>query len=233
MDRPYVLLSCAISLDGYLDDAGAERLLLSGEQDLDRVDELRAGSDAIMVGAGTIRADDPRLTLRSQPRREARIAAGQPPDPVKVTLTGSGDLDPSARFFTAGDAERLVFASSAAVTKARDLLGKSAEVIDAGDPADLRQVLAGLASRGVGRLMVEGGTSVLTQFLTAGLADELQLAVAPVFVGDSGAPRFTGDGAFRWNAQHPARLTEVSQIGNDALLRYALSERYPAGPEPD
>src|SRR5215469_10037235 len=104
VDRPYVLLSCAVSLDGYLDDASDARLVLSGAEDLDRVDELRANSDAILVGAGTIRADNPRLLLRSQARRDARIARGVRPDPVRVTLTTTGDLDSAARIFTTGGA---------------------------------------------------------------------------------------------------------------------------------
>ena len=98
-ERPYVLLSCAISVDGCLDSAGPGRLVLSGDADLDRVDEERAGSDAIMVGAGTIRRDDPRLLIRSPERRAARAGRGQPEHPTGVTLTATGDLDPGARFF--------------------------------------------------------------------------------------------------------------------------------------
>jgi 5-amino-6-(5-phosphoribosylamino)uracil reductase len=76
--------------------------------------------------------------------------------------------------------------------------------------------------------MVEGGSSVLTQFLAGGLADELQVAIAPIFVGDSRAPRFVGDGSFPWRRDQPARLVGVSQVGQDAVLTYALSERYRA-----
>jgi 5-amino-6-(5-phosphoribosylamino)uracil reductase len=83
-----------------------------------------------------------------------------------------------------------------------------------------------LAARGVRRLMVEGGGSVHTQFLTAGLADELQLVVAPLFVGDSRANRFVGDGRFPWNPLQRAKLAEVRQIDDVALLRYALSPRF-------
>src|SRR2546423_12333343 len=108
-DRPYTLLSCAVSVDGYLDDANPERLLLSNEADFDRVDAVRAGVDAILVGAATIRADDPRLLVRDPARRAARIARGKAPDPVKVTLTASGRLDPSARFFRLGDGPKLVY----------------------------------------------------------------------------------------------------------------------------
>ena len=100
--RPYVLLSCATSADGYLDDASPRRLILSGPADLDRVDEVRAGCDAILVGAGTIRADDPRLLVRDPRRRALRAARGRAEHPARVTLTASGDLDPGARVFAPG-----------------------------------------------------------------------------------------------------------------------------------
>jgi 5-amino-6-(5-phosphoribosylamino)uracil reductase len=83
-----------------------------------------------------------------------------------------------------------------------------------------------LHARGVGRLMVEGGGKVLTQFLTARLADELHLVVAPFFVGDSRAQRFVGDGSFPWNPDRRAELAEVHQFGDVVLLRYALSDRF-------
>jgi 5-amino-6-(5-phosphoribosylamino)uracil reductase len=86
-----------------------------------------------------------------------------------------------------------------------------------------------LATRGVGRLLVEGGGCVHTQFLTADLADELQLVVAPFFVGDSRAVRLVGDGRFPFNPDRRARLDEVRQIGDVVLLRYALSERFGRG----
>ncbi|WP_300603525.1 dihydrofolate reductase family protein, partial [Trebonia sp.] len=74
--RPYTLLSCAVSVDGCLDDASASRLILSGPADLDEVDELRAACDAILVGAGAVRADDPRLLVRDPARAARRAAAG-------------------------------------------------------------------------------------------------------------------------------------------------------------
>jgi 5-amino-6-(5-phosphoribosylamino)uracil reductase len=223
---PYTLLSCSMSIDGYLDDATGQRLLLSNHADLDRVDAVRARCDAIMVGAQTIRRDNPRLLVRSRQRRRERVARGLPPTPVKVTLTGRGDLDPSCHFFTTGDGTKLVYCPGPAVPAARARLGEAATVVDAGDPPDLHRMLADLRSRGVDRLMVEGGGTVHTQFLTAGLADELQLVVAPLFVGDSRAPRFVGDGGFPWCRDHRARLAGVRQLGNVVLLRYALSERF-------
>lgn len=225
-ERPYTLLSCGMSIDGYLDDAAQDRLLLSNDADFDRVDEVRAGCDAILVGAATIRQDDPRLLVRSPERRALRVARGQRPHPLKVTVTGSCDIDPGARFFTLGDVEKLVYCASAGVDDGRKRLGEVATVVDAGDPVDLGRVTSDLASRGVRRLMVEGGGTMHTQFLTSGLADELQLVVAPFFVGDSRAPRFVGDGRFPWGPGHRATLAEVRQIGDVVLLRYGLSERF-------
>jgi riboflavin-specific deaminase-like protein len=215
-----------MSIDGYLDDNTQERLLLSNEADFDRVDEVRAGCDAILVGAATIRVDDPRLMVRSERRRAERVARGEPPHPVKVTITGKCDIDPAARFFALGDAPKIVYCASPAVDGARERLGEVATVVDGGDPVDLRRVSADLAGRGVRRLMVEGGGTMHTQFLTAGLVDELQLVVAPFFVGDSRAPRFVGDGDFPFGPGRRAALAEVRQIGDVVLLRYALSERF-------
>jgi 5-amino-6-(5-phosphoribosylamino)uracil reductase len=216
--RPYVLLSVATSVDGCTDDTTPNRLILSNQADLDRVDEVRAGSDAIMVGAETMRRDNPRLLVRSQARQEARLARGLPASPARVTLTRSGDLDPAARFFTVGDGVRLVYAPSSAALGIRErLAGSGAEVVDAGEPLSLDAVLGDLAAQGVRRLMVEGGGRLHVQFLSAGLADELHLAIAPVFVGDPDAPRFAGEGG---GVRRRMQLAEVRRIGDVVLLRY-------------
>jgi 5-amino-6-(5-phosphoribosylamino)uracil reductase len=211
-----VLLSAAVSLDGYLDDTGPDRLLLSSAEDLAEVDELRAGVDAILVGAGTIRADNPRLLVRSEAARRRRVAAGRPASPAKVTLSGSGGLDPTAAFFTAGRSQRLVYVPDPALAGAVDRLGSVATVVGAGDPLSLPALLADLANRGVRRLLVEGGGVVLTQFLAGQLVDELRLAVAPLFVGDPAAPRFVAPGGVRARL----RLLDVRAVGETAVLSY-------------
>jgi 5-amino-6-(5-phosphoribosylamino)uracil reductase len=225
-ERPYTLLSCGISIDGFLDAGTGERLLLSNAADLARVDEVRAGSDAILVGAATVRHDNPRLLVRSEPLRAARVARGLPATPLKVTLTRRADLDPDADFFTTGESEKLVYCASAAARRAHRRLHRVATVVDAGRQVDLGEVGEDLHRRGVRRLMVEGGGHVLTQLLTADLADELQLVMAPFFVGDSRASRFVGDGRFPFHPGRRAMLAEVRPIGDVVLLRYALSDRF-------
>jgi 5-amino-6-(5-phosphoribosylamino)uracil reductase len=225
-ERPYVLLSCGMSIDGYLNGASERRLLMSNEADFDRVDAVRAECDAILVGAATIRRDNPRLLVRSSERRDQRAARGRHPSPVKVTVTGCAQLDARADFFTMGDMEKLVYCASSTVDDARERLGAVATVVDGGQPVDLHRMTKDLYARGIDRLMVEGGGIVHTQFLTADLADELHLVVAPFFVGDSRARRFVGNGDFPWNPDRRATLAEVRQIGDVVLLRYALSPRF-------
>ncbi|MFI6566768.1 dihydrofolate reductase family protein [Streptomyces sp. NPDC050534] len=216
MPYPHVLLSAAVSLDGYLDDTGPERLLLSGPADFDRVDEVRASVDAILVGAGTIRADNPRLLVNSPGRRAARIAAGQPEYPLKVTVSGSGDLDPDARFWHTGG-DKLLCTTDKGAERAR-ALGLAADVVALGPDLDWRTLLAHLHDeRGVRRLMVEGGGTIHTQLLQQGLADELQLVLAPVFVGDPDAPRLFGPGGYQGGR---LRLTETRRIEDVVLMRY-------------
>lgn len=225
-DLPYTVLSCAMSLDGYLDDRSGERLVLSNSADLDRVDAVRAACDAILVGAGTVRTDNPRLLVRSEDRRTRRIAQGRTPSPRKVTVTRHTRLDPEAAFFTTGECDKLVYCASSALSGARTRLGERAIVVDAGVDPSMRAVSEDLARRGVRRLLVEGGQSVHTQFLGEALADELHVVVAPFFVGDSRAHRVVADGPLPWNRSRRAELAEVRQIGDVVLLRYGLSNRF-------
>jgi 5-amino-6-(5-phosphoribosylamino)uracil reductase len=216
-----------MSLDGYLDDAGPRRLTLSNEADLDRVDQVRSEHDAILVGASTVRRDNPRLLVRDERRSVARVSAGLPGSPVKVTVTSRGELNPDAAFFTTGDAEKIVYTPVARARRLAARLGEVATVVGLGERVTMSAVLDDLVTRrGVQRLMVEGGGKVLTQFLADGLADELHLVIAPIMVGDARAPRLVGPGAFPWTADHRATLAGTRQIGDVVLLRYALSERF-------
>lgn len=216
-------------MDGYLDDATDQRLLLSCRADFDRVDRLRAGCDAILVGANTIRCDNPRLRIRDPALRRRRRLQGLPASPLKVTVTRSARLAADANFFTldeVDEASPLVYCLHPVVAVAQQQLGARAIIVDAGVQVDLRWLCEDLHARGVSRLLVEGGGTLYTQFLTAGLADELQLVVAPLFVGDSCSRRFVDDGRFPWNRAQRARLIEARPVGDVALLRYALSPRF-------
>jgi 5-amino-6-(5-phosphoribosylamino)uracil reductase len=225
-ERPYTLLSVGMSIDGFVDAGTPERVRFSNDADFDRVDDVRAACDAILVGAATVRHDNPRLLVKDPARRRARVARGLRPSPTKVTLTTGGDLDAGSNFFTAGSSDKLVYCPSGVVGSTRARLGRVATVVDAGPRVDVRRLAEDVGDRGHQRLMVEGGGRVLTQFLAADLADELQLVVAPFFIGDPRAPRLVRSGPFPWTAERRARLAQVRPIGDVVLLRYALSPRF-------
>ena len=218
---------------------------------------MRASCDAILVGAATVRNDNPRLLVRSKTRRDERTARGLPPSPIKVTVTERVELDPCADFFTTGETEKLVYCASPRVIDARSRLGPSRPWSTPASRSRCARSAEDLAARGVERLMVEGGGKVHTQFLTDNLADELQLVVAPFFVGDSRAPRFVqrrplpleprpasdarrgppdrrrGAAALRALAAIPDRLSErindASATGRAHARYHAVSGVRPAG----
>lgn len=183
--------------------------MLSNEADFDRVDALRASVDAILVGAGTVRADDPRLLVRSPQRRASRVARGEPASPLRVVVSGSGRLDRHAAVFTAEGAETVVY-------------GGEGGGGGTGRPVDFRDLLGDLARRGVRRLMVEGGASVLSRFLAEDLADELQLSVAPFLVGDPDAPRAFGPARYPQSPRRRMILAESRTIGDVQFSRYLV-----------
>ena len=215
---PRVTASVITSLDGHIDDASPDRLVLSGPDDLAAVDALRAQVDAIMVGARTVRRDRPRLLVRDEALRAGRRAAGRSASPRKVTITASGDLDPDNPFFAVpapGAPPPLVFLLGGAEVPQLAGLAEGVPV-----PDDPRAVLAALAERGVEQLLVEGGTRLHGWFLAADAVDELRFAVAPFLVGEADAPRFVPPGRYPASVEDPWRLLGVEVLGQVAVLRY-------------
>ncbi|MGW8378508.1 RibD family protein [Streptomyces sp. ODS28] len=223
MPRPYVLLKVATSIDGYIDDTSSTRLLLSNPDDFDRVDQVRADSDAILIGASTMRADNPRLLVNSEERRAEREAASKPAYPLKVTVTKSGDLKEDLKFWHHGG-EKVAYTTDAAAEGLRARLGNLADVVSTGPDLDFGAMLDDLGERGIGRLLVEGGTQVHTAFLSQNLADEIHMVVAPLVVGQAGAPRFLNPADYPWATTRRMKLAEARPVGDVVLLRYLPKE---------
>lgn len=169
-----ITLSAAVTADGFLDDNSPQRLMISTPEDWAAVCELRTRHDAILVGAETLRRDDPALLLRDDAARQRRVAEGLRPDLAKVTLTRSGQLSPAMRFFTEGNADRYVFSN-------RELpeLKEVAEIISTDDAITPAFVVTELEKRGIRRLLIEGGAQLARLFLEAGMVDTVRLAVNP------------------------------------------------------
>ncbi len=213
-----IILSAAISVDGFLDDSRGERLILSSPEDWQAVHALRAGCDAILVGAETVRRDNPALVIRDAGLRKKRAAEGHSPDIMKVTVSGSGRLDPASRFFTEGAGEKIVFTHGAV----SDELSAAATVISHPElTADV--ITSELRRMGVNTLMVEGGSRVLSMFLRESCWDEFRLAIAPVFVGDGSAPRLVTDGDYP-----PMTLVGSERLGRTAVLHFVNPSQHRA-----
>jgi len=167
--------------------------------------------------------------IRSAGRRASRVGRGLPENPARVTLTASGDLDPSARFFDAtSGGGPVVYCAASQAPKLQNMLNDVAQVIAVPPPMGLGAILADLSRRGVHRLLVEGGARLGREFLANGLVDELALTVAPFFVGAAAAPRFAGPGVYPHDPARPMHLAEVRQLDDVVLLRYLLGGDGPA-----
>lgn len=213
-----------MSIDGFIDDASSKRLLLSNEQDFERVDEERARCDAILVGAGTIRADDPTLLVKSEERQLKRVRAGLSRQPMKVTITSSGNIPTNCKFISLGENEKIIYCRSGQAERLASALdGIPGLTIVAMPEIGAKAALADLHGRGVKRLLVEGGSKIATSLLGADCVDELQVSIAPFFVGQSAAPRFVNPGQFPFRPDIPMTLKSVETLGHIVLLTYTLN----------
>ena len=173
-------------MDGKIDTVERRGAAISSDADRQRVDELRASVDAVMVGGRTLHQEDPRLTVRSADLQRLRLARGQPPHPAKVAVTSSFRLPRNSRFLTAGPARIIVL-----VPRGSDQLVEGAEVHPCGD---LREGMHALAVMGIRRVLVEGGGTLNFELLRFGLVREVQLYLAPLVFGGATAPTLA-DGA--------------------------------------
>ena len=220
-----IIAKAAVSIDGFIDDCSSRRLILSSPEDLADVQKLRATCDAILVGAGTIRADNPSLVTRVPELISQRKAQGKPPDLIKVTVTEFGNLPSNCAFFADGDSEKIVYCTATAVSRLqRELHDRAAIVALPESPITAASIVANLESRGVERLLVEGGSSILTMFLQEGIVDFLRLAIAPLFVGQENAPRFVKPVTFRAFLGKRLPVGEVKLLGDTVVIIYSLSE---------
>ncbi|MGA7476046.1 MAG: dihydrofolate reductase family protein [Thermoplasmata archaeon] len=215
--RPAVWVNCAASLDGRLAFAGGKRAALSGPEDLERVQRLRAGADAILVGVGTVVLDDPTLRVHWE-------LLGQAPgkNPTRVVVDGSGRTPSNARVLD-GSAPTIV-ATSERSTRAFPL--HVTTVVAGATRVDLGRLFAVLYDRGVLKLMVEGGAEILSSVLRGGLADLLTIYYAPIVVGGATAPPVvSGPETHGPDDATALELVDLERVGVGYVATYALPGR--------
>lgn len=206
--RPLVTLKLAVSADGKAGLKGRKPVAITGAAARDFVHRLRAANDAILVGIGTVLADDPELTCR--------LPGMKKQSPLRVVLDASLRLPPSSRLAqSARDVPVLVFASDRYQGDHSKLHAFGIEVLripPAGEGVDLHSALKALAARGVTRLMVEGGPIVAASFLRAGLADEVVLLRSSNEIGPDGIDAIEGG-----SLDEIAHSGRFRALGSDSL----------------
>jgi 2,5-diamino-6-(ribosylamino)-4(3H)-pyrimidinone 5'-phosphate reductase len=225
MNRPYVLINVAATADGKLDTIEGRGAAISSPRDKERVDRLRAATDAVMVGGHTLLGEDPKLTVKSTTLQAERIARGWSPHPAKVAVVSRPDLRADAQFLTAGPARRILFTTTQATAmQLAALRERGTEVYILGETrVDLPAALDTLKELGVNHLLVEGGGTLNFELLRLRLVDEVQIYLAPLIFGGSRAPTLAGGAGLTRDQAillHPTNV-EVWDDGG-VVLHYAV-----------
>jgi 2,5-diamino-6-hydroxy-4-(5-phosphoribosylamino)pyrimidine 1''-reductase, archaeal len=224
-DRPYIFINSAMSADGKLSTFERKQVKISGKADFDRVDELRAGTDAIMVGIGTMLADNPSLTVKSEQRRTNRTAAGKEENPIRVIVDSKAKTPVSADIFKKGAGKKIIVISESAPKDKVDALSKMPEtkIIIAGkERVNLEEMAVLLKKEGIHRLMVEGGATLNYGLISAELADELKIFVGNLIIGGTTAPTFADGNGFSEEKIKKLELESCEQIEDGVLLTWKV-----------
>jgi len=217
--RPFVFINSAMSVDGKISSVEKKQVQISGKADLIRVDALRAESDAVMVGVGTVLADDPWLRVRSGLLRRARIEAGKPENPLRVVADSLARTPPTAKVMGQGC---LIAISAAASDNRAARLSQSCEIALCGKKmVDLPELMTLLYNKGVHKLMVEGGATLNWSLITAGLVDELYVYVGALIIGGKDAPTLM-DGTGFTSGFPGLELISLEALDSGALMRWRV-----------
>lgn len=224
--RPYVIINAAMSADGKISTKEHRQTKISGDQDFARVDRLRADCDAVMVGIGTILADDSSLRLKNPDLIAERIRSGKSEQPMRIVIDSQARMPIDGDMFKKGTGERVIFVAETAPQDRIAALAKKATVLTAGKTkVDLNLVLGKLGEMGVQKLMVEGGATLLWSFTSQNLFDEIRIYVGALIIGGADAPTFVdGCGFTRDEGFTRLTLQNVEKIDDGLLITWLKKE---------
>jgi riboflavin-specific deaminase-like protein len=222
MTRPRVVVNMAMTVDGKIASAKREYPHLTSRLDRSRMDRLRAAADAIVVGAGTVRAIDPPLHVRDPSLRKSR------PPPAHVVVSASGEVNPSSRALSNPSARARVLATTEG---ARVPVGNHVEVWRLGErQVDLRLLLERLAGRGFEKVLVEGGALLNWSLVEHDLLDELYVTIAPAILGGRSAPTLVDGAGLPMADRIELRLLSAEAVGDELFCHYQRAgEKHPRG----
>ncbi len=224
MERPFTFINSAMSADGKISTKERKQVRISGNVDFDRMDELRASSDAVMVGIGTVLADDPSLTVKSEERRAARKADGREENPVRVVVDSKARTPIDADIFKKGEGTRVVAVSRSAPRERVKVLEEMAVVIVAGEnKVDLPELVVRLKEVGIDRLMIEGGAGLNWGMLSCGLVDEIYSFVGNLIIGGSSSPTLVDGPGFEENEIMGLEFVSCERMDDGVVLKWRVN----------
>lgn len=223
MERPFIFINSAMSADGKISTKERKQVRISGKIDFDRMDSLRASSDAIMVGIGTILADNPSLTVKSQDRKLERRQAGLEENPVRIVVDSKARTPLDADIFVKGEGTRIIVVSKSAPAGRVEKLRDKATIVCAGDSeVDLAAAMKKLKAMGINRLMVEGGATLNWGMLSAGLVNEIYIFVGNLIIGGKTSPTFADGEGFLETDILKLELIDATRMEEGVLLRWKV-----------
>jgi len=213
MNRPYVIINCAMSADGKIASPSGKQLRISNEEDMKRVYQLRNEFDAVLVGVNTIQADNPKLTVKPD-------YVQNPKNPIRVILDTHCGTRPDS-LAVDENAKTLIITNGECDKNYKDNVEVIQCEVDYEGLIDLNQMLEILHSRGIKKLMVEGGSTVIWNFLKQGLVDDLYVFIGPMIIGGKYTPSMAdGEGIAQEDELINLEIVEFKKIGNGLLVHY-------------
>ena len=223
MERPFVFINSAMSADGKISTKERKQVRISGKIDFDRMDSLRASSDAIMVGIGTILADNPSLTVKSQDRKLERRQAGLEENPARIVVDSKARTPLDADIFVKGGGTRIIVVSKSAPAGRVEKLRDKATIVCAGDSeVDLAAAMEQLKAMGIKRLMLEGGATLNWGMLSAGLVDEIYTFIGNLIIGGRTAPTLVDGDGFPEKEILKLDMLGAEQVEEGVLCRWKV-----------
>ncbi len=210
MDRPHIIINCAMSVDGKIASKSGKQIKISCEEDIKRMYKLRNNSDAVLVGIGTVLSDDPKLTVKDK-------YVKNPKQPIRIVLD-TNCRTPSNALVVNNTTKTLIITDKECNKKYQNNVELIKCKSDGKGFVYLENLIEILKEKGIKKLMVEGGSTVIGSFLKSNLLDDMFVYVAPMIIGGINTPSLVKN----INENINLRLVKIKKIGMGTLLHFRL-----------
>lgn len=215
MNRPHIIINCAMSVDGKIAMPSKKQIRISSDEDIKRMYELRNSCDAVIIGIGSVLSDNPRLTVKEK-------YVLKPKNPIRVVLDSK--CRTPVDYLVVDNKSKTIIATT---EKSSNVYGNNVEIIqckkDANGTVDLRELLYILYNKGIKKIMVEGGGTVIWNFLINSLVDDVFIYIAPIVIGGRPTPTMVeGKGIKNENNLIKLDLISYGKLGEGILFHYKI-----------